>query len=864
MTPVPVSQRSRSFTLGAAAYLATCSVGALAADTTWTGAAGLPFWDLASNWSAGPPDSLDTRALLGSSDTTIRHGAFLAGQVTGQGRLRLAGGSLQLQGPGSTLGHLDLHGGTLGGEAEITVGSLDWRAGGFTSADGRHRTLQVSGAATLSGTLHVGIDTSLELNGTSLWKDGPSSLEGGPFALTIGARGRFHDHAASGDHVLRLGLGRLDDFRIDGQYLKTGGATTTWDTGIGSPVHRGRLDVQGGRLNVELDNQYFENAGVTRIENAAMSIRGHQGGLSNSGTFDVQAGGSLTFAADESGVGSTGVWTIAKGGRVELQDAARHGAPVGYIASTFTSGAIRNEGTLVFRGARYFDGGGPTGVFILGRDLAISGGGSIEAAAGVELQIERDLHVGRLRIGEPAPYDPLEPRDYVFSRVVAAGTVVVDELDWEDGFLDPTGDVTVLNAARLSNDWSSYWNNPQMRRLGKEINTAFTFQRRAEWDGNGDLFGTGNIRVAIGARFEDHNSQGTLDFAWGQRLPRPTRIEVASFINDGRYVKTGAGITVVQSRFDNRGTVQVVDAAPLVFAGTLNNTGTLEAVRSRVTMAGTLSQLQGGVLTEGRYIARNGTLVFAGVDEPGATRPMGIVRNEATLVLDGPHARLSTIWLGLEQDALARLSMSTGRLEVLNGATLTTLTGLANRGVLVVAGGGEVQAEGFWQPYDLEHSIPVEGPTPVTWLDGTLKGRAVSFDEGDLGPGTRGGIGVANLIGKTSFSKDSRLLLDIRDEQAFDQVRITGSVALNGILRVDVGGAEPTLGSFRVLTATEGLEGRFTAVASGLDPAQYRISASYMPNYLELTVTPAPEPGTWSLGLLGGALLAARRRGSKP
>ncbi|MCW7539977.1 hypothetical protein OOT46_19250 [Aquabacterium sp. A7-Y] len=830
----------------------------MAADTVWTGGAGPrePFWDLASNWSAGPPGSTATRALLGDSDTILRQGTFVAQQVSGQGRLTFSGGNLALAGPGSAIGHLDLAGGMLRHGIDLTVGRLDWRAGGIVAGDSASslgNALTVNGPAFLSGTLNAGNATRLQLNGAGEWKDGASSIDSNGFTLALGPRATFHDHTSTGEHS--LSDGRLVN---EGRYLKTGAGTSSWDGYNHVSENRGLLEVLGGRLKIEGGYAPFYNFGTLRVENASMVIGAEQGGLNNSGTLHVGNGGRLEVSQPRGGgVGSTGVWTIESGGWVDLRDTAMHPDLPGWSPSPFKAGAIRNDGTLIFRGGE-FNSADVTGAFVFSKEVAISGRGRWEAVEGVDVRIERDLQVGRLRIAEPKPHDPLMPFDHVFSRVGVAGAVTVDRLDWEDGFFDPTGPVTVRHTARLSND-HAYWKGQEIRRLAKEIKVPFTFLGRAEWDGKGDLFGTGTVRVAPGARFEDRNEHGTLEYQGGTWAPRLTLIDLASFQNQGRYVKTGAATTLVRSRFDNRGSVQVVDAAPLLFAGALENTGTLEAVRSRIVVWGPLAQLRESTLTAGRYVARDGTLVLQGAAAQDGVQPAGIYVNRGGIVLDGPQARISTVWFGMEQDALRHLNENHGELQVLNGARLTSASSLYNRGQLAVSAAGVVQAAGFKQDF-----AEPRRPTSATWIDGTLQAQYIWFSTGDFGPGTRGGIGVANLVGDATLSESNVLMLDIQDAQSFDRVRVSGSVELQGVVRLDFLGAEPPTGTFRVLTAVGGIEGRFRSLESDLDPARYRLDANYTPTYLELTVTAAPEPGTWSLMLLGGVLLVAARRLAGP
>lgn len=842
----------------AAAGLAVTAAVARAGDTHWIGAAGAeaPFWDVSSNWSAGLPGSFETRALLGASDSILRAGTFKASQVIGSGRLQLAGGALELRGPGSSLGHLDLTGGRLGGGAEVSVGTFTWTGGAIGSAsgdwEGKH-TLFVRGAATLSGSLSLRDGTAIWFNGPTHWNDGVASIGAGYASLNVDSRGLLRDDTVSGDHTLGATFGVPGELRIKGRYLKTGAGSTTVSLSNVNVDPGGALDIRGGQFLLKTEFGGLDNQGDLILANARLSLAGYQTGFRNSGRVRVLRGGIIDLDPTDGGVDSVGTWIVEQGGRVVASDAGQHGGPpIPVFASVFAGGAIHNEGIFTFRGGA-FGASTPSGYFVLRKEVAISGRGTYEALDGVDLTIERDLDVGGLRIGQPHPYSPDAPSgEHHFSRVAIKGSVRVDRLDWEDGYFDPSGPVTVAGLARLSNDWST-WGGQPPRFQGKEINTAFNLLRHTIWDGDGSLVGTGEIRVAEGGRFEDHNARGTLEHEGGWR-PGTTRVAVSLFANGGRYEKYGAGTTVIQSRFYNAGSVVNTGAGPLVFAGPLDNSGTLEAVRSRLSVWGPLQQLQDKTLTGGRYVARDGVLVFNLPVGQDPMVPPSIEANAATLVLDGPHARMVTPWLGTDADALGRLYKNTGRIEVLNGADLKTEVIFHNHGELWVAGGGMVHTSEYFSQSQEQNQ-----PVPSTWLDGSIEAPWIGFAAGSLGPGTQGGTGTASLAGSLSFGAASQLLLDVQDAQDFDRVSVSGKALLAGTLNVDFLGDAPVTGRLRVLSAARGIEGRFEALTSSLDPALFRLSATYAPNHVDLTVSAVPEPGSWALALAGWAVLCVRR-----
>lgn len=151
-----------------------------------------------------------------------------------------------------------------------------------------------------------------------------------------------------------------------------------------------------------------------------------------------------------------------------------------------------------------------------------------------------------------------------------------------------------------------------------------------------------------------------------QRVYRPTEVALASFLNEGRYEKTGAGQTVIVSALENRGTVRVMDAGTLTLAGAVDNQGRLEAVRSRLVVCGPLAQYApgpaGGRLAGGSYAVDDGVLVFNLGTARSGRGPALIqaIGQGARIELKGSGARIATAWLGSDVDALSQLRANDG------------------------------------------------------------------------------------------------------------------------------------------------------------------------------------------------------------
>ncbi|WKB54818.1 PEP-CTERM sorting domain-containing protein [Eleftheria terrae] len=806
---------------------------ALAADRIWNGGAGTdsPYWDLTSNWLDGPPANVADRAVLGSFDSLLRDGVFSAFSVHGSGKLMMSGGQLNLGGGASSLAALDLRGGWLRplADSSLTLGSLNWSGGSLGDADdfdSINHTLKVvvNGRADLQAgagglTSNRGLD--LELNGQTFWHGGDFR----PYLskVTIGAGGTFHDHAASGRYR------ELDVFFSDlvnnGHYLKTGSHSTVLRTQANLFLNAGTITVKSGQLDISpYPNGDFQSTGTINVDGGTLTVSSGKGETSNQVDGAVNVRGGTMFAGNVYG---SARWQVAAGAKLNIG-----------VGSGFT-GSIHNDGTLRLQG------------HLADASRLSSRRGRVEVIDGGELTVKGQLEVGSLEVGRSTFFDGGRQN----SRLSLDGSAVVGDLDWGNGYLDTTGTMVVTGNARL-HGVADYWEGWGPDIYGKRIDGTMEFRGKADWEGDAaDLFGKGRILVAEQGIFEDRNALGNRDPSTDQ--PRPTEIRVARFDNAGTFLKTGVGATDVQSAFNNQGRIQVTSGSgTLRFLGALDNAGSLEAVRSRVLVAGALKQWDAATqrLTGGGWVVRDGTLALnlGKVDGEAA----GIRDNAGRIVLDGRAAKLVNIVDGQEVAALGRLNRNTGDIGLQNQASLSTSGDLLNEGAVRLESGNTTW--NVWGDYTQR------GAASATWVDGTLQAKRFQLEGGTLGAGGKDTVGAGQLAGDVNFA-GTVLDVDIASLASFDVLTIDGQVSYGGTLQVDFLGT-PVLGSYKVVDVSyfHSGSGSFDQIVSNLDSRYYRLDVEYLYGDLTLTVAAVPEPGTYALMGLGlGALAWAQRRRSR-
>ncbi|MCW7541862.1 PEP-CTERM sorting domain-containing protein [Aquabacterium sp. A7-Y] len=840
------------------AVLALHAASATALDTQWRGAAARPYWDLAGNWTAGAPASLGTEAWLGSFDTVLRSGSFLARSIHGSGALQQSGGELGL-GPGpSELGRLDLRGGRLAAAGPVVMKALRW-SGGSLAGPG---TWTVQGPAVLTGTGDLQFDDSAEwrLMGATRWEPGAPSISSYFGSVNIGERGRFVDQSGPKGHRL-IGSTLV----VEGRYLKTGSGTTEhWVSGF---RNRGHVEVREGGIDSWMPaTSGWTNAGhLSLAQGTAYSAALDRfGTIMQSGTVSIgrNARFELVYSVyKETSMLSSGRWRVAPGGLLRFD-----GSPIYYspeIGSVFT-GSIHNEGRV------HFDNSGdPYGLarYRLTASADITGQGWVEIDKGsvVHMQGERPRTLGRLRIDGSQPYV-----DASQSTLRTDGRLTLTELEWGAGALETAGPVLVRGPAVLHHGTmrdapGDHWydvNPVYNKQLGSHLHLA----GGAAWAADADLVGRGRIDVAAGTTFEER----PLPQARAGGATRTTQLGVTAFRNQGTYLRNRPGATHVHSSFDNTGRVRSVRSGLLRFRGALDNRGTLEAVEGRIEVQGPLAQWSSRLdegpygekvllqaLTGGRYVMNNGTLALR-LGAPEGDAPGHILDNHASILLQGPQARLVNPWSGSDIDALGRLRHNTGELRLLQGASLRSERALENAGTLEVGDGSRLElADGTYSQ---------TSDSAETWIGGELEASLFDFQRGRFGAGRDGEVGVARLeVAEASFN-EGVLDVDITDRTRFDMLIIEGRTHLYSTrLWADFGSGPPMLGTYRILTSAQGLSGQLGGLGSNLDLRRYTLSAEYGPNFIDLQVGVAevPEPQTAVLlvmGLGGVATAAARRR----
>lgn len=346
------------------------------ATRTWNGGAGIPHWDLSTNWNTGLPGTGDIAA-LGAFDTTINFGSWALKSLSGTGTLTMNSGLLSYE-EASSLGGLVLNGGSLGGKGTLAVGNFTWAGGSLGNAGSLDGTVNVSGTTTLAGGAYRSLDygQALNLNGNANWVgngylylSGAGDSGGTAYrdsSLTLGAGKTLALQGSNDTSVFQIyGPG---SFSNAGTVTKTGtnslyiaskfNNTGTLNINAGETWFQGTQNL-GGTINVASGaTLHFSGDDLTFAAGAAVSGAGN---FVFDGTSTVVASGTRTF-------GGAGTKTLAYGnlggaGTVVFNRLAWTGGTMGYYNAVGGTTTVNGATTL---GGGYLD-------LAFGRKLNLNG-----------------------------------------------------------------------------------------------------------------------------------------------------------------------------------------------------------------------------------------------------------------------------------------------------------------------------------------------------------------------------------------------------------------------------------------------------------------------------------------------------------
>jgi T5SS/PEP-CTERM-associated repeat protein len=773
-------------------------------------------------------------AIVGSSGT-----AFGAATVTGSGTQWLNTGSLTVGSSGT--GSLTI---SSGGNGVFSGGNLI--IGSSSSSSG---TVTVSGSSSLldtsSSAITVGSNGQGQLNistGATANSSG-GTIANGPSssgAVTISGSGATWNAAGAGSNVVIVASGSSSNGTLTisgGGTLLTGSGTCTIGSGLSSS---GTVTVTGNGSN-------WTTAGAINV------------GFNGTGTLNVTSGGTVTTTGGMTITATNGTLTI-DGGTVD-------------VGGNFTrSGALNfNDGTLIARGV--YANGTVAGPLSIDGDSA-SALPTLELVGNfnnnnITSLTVGSLHQGALLLMSGRGFSTGGNNIVIGASPNASGSIALNPgttlasnfgtfcYVGGNASAGGTGILTIGNAATLST--GTLVNYP-----GGTVNlnggTAFLLGGYAD---NGGIFNwtSGQLKFGFNASLTDSLLTrflgGAHSLVGGQTLAGDTGVNLTFSgplnVNGGTLTSPlitnssiltvssgsvnstgtaftnssgattllqGTGLLTAATAITNNGTLQLASStAGTTGAGTLTNNGTIRGTGSignnltnnsagQVQLTtGNRLEFQGGTNTNSGLISlTGGEVVFTG--------PLTNANAASTGLISGRDAIIRTGGSGITNNG--SLAFTAGTMDVYGDITNNV------GGLITVSGGGTAT---FYDDVTIAAGASNVRATAVGSsvskvvffgsYNGGITGGGTAFIEGDHRPGNSPAI--VSFGGDAAYGGLSRLFIEIGGSTVgtqFDQVHVTGQLALDGTLNVSlINSFSPAIGnSFKILDWTGGLSGTFSAL----------------------------------------------------
>ena len=832
-------------------------------------------WSDARNWVGDIPPLDGDKVIIdipGNSSITY---AFNSGDTMLQSleckeKLIITGGSLEI-GKDSSIETLELRSGSLKGAGNLSVNTLRWANGMFEG----NSSLTVNTLLELQNGSHYLNAKRLVNKGTATFLGNTIYFQNN--AVFVNDVGATLTDSHVGNQTAFAGIGDLGTSKFENagtwNVSPIADVNGSRDTYANIPIkNTGTINVNAGQLWVQAEDNTaaleFDWTGTVSIASGAslrfaLGSANLTGNLSGLGSLEV-ANGTVTLGA---GVNYAIPNTVISGGTLALSSGSSISLPnlsmtngtltgtdsVSIANFTWASGTLTGSGTATITSGMTMANGSR---FLNGKNLVNKGSATLQDGTmyfqnGAVFTNDTgssftDSHVGNQIIFA-------SNGSSVGNRFVNAGTFnfapTADVNGNRDGygyiFLTNTGTINV-NTGRLWLQAEDNSANTDLE-LGGTINVAANASLKfalgtvnvtgvLTTTGTGILELTGGtLQLAAGSSFNANNTEiagGTFSANTGSTLNLPNltlssgtltgadNFSISNMIwNSGTL--SGAGTATINSSLNfnngsrflnsrllvNKGTATLTDGTMYFQNGAVftNDTGatfTDSHVGNQIIFASNGS-------SAGNRFINNGTFNFAPTADVNGNRDgYGYVflTNAGTL-----NVNTGRLWLQAEDNTAATDLELAGTVNIALNAALhlaqgsVALSGAINgTGTLEIAGG---IANLTSSSYNLSNTNLTGGRLNA---NATITGN-LSNTSGLLEIGAS--IGSLAINGNYMQAASGRLNLEIGALNSFDQLTVTGSVALDGILTLErINGFQPILGSsFAAITAGN-LTGTFSSV----------------------------------------------------
>ncbi|APD13542.1 hypothetical protein RO07_23895 [Pandoraea pulmonicola] len=722
-------------------------------------------------------------------------------------------------------GAIGAHGvGSAGGAGNGQGGGASQASGGWgaTGAGGAGAAGGDSASAPPGGPALTIISTGISLNGQTITGDAGNGGPGGNFYGSGGNGGNTGVYYAG------------NDINIASNTTITGGAG-----GKGGDPLAGASSYGGGGGGG--GSGMMSGGAVAVITNSGM-ITGGAGGAG--GTGEVGGGG---------GAGGDGLLALRGSATITNTGVIRGGAG----GAAGTSGGIVNQGGVGGAGGAGInlagmynnvinagtiaggegDGGG-VGIVTRGSDIisnigtimgAPINGGTTRAAA-IEFGGQNNVLIQ----ADPSISNSTLLGSLLFDAGATATIVARGALN-NDVILSAGSAVTFSTASNNSTTMSGVVSGAgSLALVGTKTltMTAGNTYTGATTIGNGAvlaLSGDGSVATSSGV-----SVGGTLDI---------------SATTNGASVKrlAGGGTVALGAR-----TLTVTDANALdTFSGVIGGSGGL-------TLNGGTQTLSAANIYTGATTINAGTLALAGAGRLSSVTTLAMAASGATFDMSAAGAQTIS---GLSGVAGTRLLVGTNTLTV-NAASDGVYAGeFMGSGTFVKQGGGRLVLNGASTAFtgttsvgagtlavgDASHESATLGGDVAVAAQGTLRGHGAILGSvangGIVAPG--GSIGTLNVSGNYTQAPNGTLAIEVSPTAA-SLLKVGGGATLNGALAITYAPGTYQTTRYTVLTAANGVSGRFSSVtgalAAGANLGSLQSSVAYGANDVTLSLN-APAPG---------------------